>query len=286
MNERDRRRIESAVGEVKQELRRLLTHVQVKDLAFIGNASDVYEWHPSKIVDLDAFLFTQTIGPVVGASILGLRDRLTATLADVDIDFELRIVKGAYKPERDAANDPIVVAHLGIFTEETYCREAAIKRWSWRKYPCEVDATRLARLSPDRPSVGDLRDGPRGVVERLRELRARTTQMTEWTLPDLGQESFDVAADDALFAEICLSAAATSARHHARVLGAAEPDELGNSAFVEWYSRNVLDSESYCELMRRKESARAAGEQPSVHEVRALAIDYLEQLLTVLDSTR
>lgn len=278
-------RVRTAADAVRVGLLGLLDHDGVTDLAFIGTASDRYEWRPSRIVDFDAFVFCERRGPAVGGLLDELRRRLAAALDDLGVDLELRVLRGAYKPDRHDDDRPIVLAHLGVFGEADYLDEPVTKRWAWRKYPCIREPGRLARLCPARPTRDDVLDGPRGIREKLRDLRAGATVMEEWVLPDLALVERVFRDGDAAFTEFCHGAVATGARHHARLLGYPEPDVLGNDDFFPWYDRSVLATESLLPLVDRKRRSRNEGFGALGAGSRPLAIDFLEAVARALRST-
>jgi hypothetical protein len=255
----------------------LLGRGGIMDVAFIGSASGLYGWVPSRIVDFDAFIFAGRLDRTVGCEIQSLERDVRQGCDARGVDFELRIIQGAYKPQRTDADRPIVLAHLGVFDEREYLDESPVKRWAWRKYPCERDTQRLARLAPERPTPGDLLYGPRGIVEKLADLRSGATSMIEWMLPDLHVEVRRFDCDSPVFTEFCHGAAATTARHHARLLDRIEADSMGNSEFFAWYDANVLRTRSLLPLMALKARSRDEGFGPASVS-RELAIDFLEEV--------
>jgi hypothetical protein len=247
----------------------------ILDVAFIGSASSVYQWIPSRIVDFDAFIFVERLDRGAGCEIARLEQDVRRRLDALDVDFELRIIEGSYKPQRTALQRPIVLAHLGVFDEPLYRSSRVVKRWSWRKYPCERDVERLARWCPHKPTPRDLLYDPGGVATMLKDLRRGETTMLEWKLPDLHTEVLRFDCETHVFAEFCHGAAATTARHHARLLNRLEPDRLGNNEFFLWYDANILRTSSLLPLMALKARSRNEG-FGHVSRSRELAIDFLE----------
>ena len=96
--DRDLALVEPATLHVKSKLIAGFNDGVIEDLAFIGNASAVYPWIASLMVDLDVFLFTGRLDPALGHWLIGVREELTTELAARGADFELRIVEGPYKP--------------------------------------------------------------------------------------------------------------------------------------------------------------------------------------------
>jgi hypothetical protein len=264
-----------AVKLLREAILSLLRRGGILDVAFIGSASTVYEWIPSRIVDFDAFIFVDRLDRDAGNEIQRVQEDVRRRLDVLDVDFELRIIEGAYKPQRSALQRPIVLAHLGVFDERLYLNAPVVKRWSWRKYPCEKDVERLDRLCLRKPTALDLLREPSGVADTLNDLRRGTTSMLEWKLPDLHTEELCFDCESHVFVEFCHGAAATAARHHARLLDRDEADRLGNDKFFPWYNENVLRTSSLLPLMELKARSRNGG-FGDVGRSRALTINFLE----------
>jgi len=250
----------------------------VEDLAFIGNASTVYPWEPAMIIDLDVCMFVTHMDETTGRWLQAFANSLEALMENRGIDFELRIIRGPYKPVREDVIRPAMVLHGAVFTEKTYLEEAALMRWGWRKYQCEVDAERLVRLAPQKPNLETLLHGPKGVNERLAAIRKGLIVLQERLLPSLEFVDITFDVDHPLFAEYCLTAGATTARNHARVLGRMEADRLTNQEFFPWYFSNVFASLDLAELVRLKAGVRQTGYKNLMPRVRELAWNYLESL--------
>jgi hypothetical protein len=271
--------VRRAVACLRAELHAALASDAITDLVFIGNSSEVYEWVPSRIVDFDCFAFTGHYGPLAGDALLQVAERTRPGLAALDIDFELRLIKGAYKPDRSAGQHPIVSAHLGLFDDERYLAQPALQRWAWRKYRGVIDPDRVQRLAPPQPTMTDLIDGPRGARERLSQLGEGRTSMTEYLLPTLEERRIDFDESSAQFVEFCYSSAASCARHHARVLGHDQPDRLDNANFFAWYRDSVMDSAALKRLMELKQRSRNDGFAGLGAEPKELAGEFLQQLI-------
>jgi hypothetical protein len=256
----------------------------IQDLAFIGNFSNIYTWSPALMVDMDIFLFVDTMSLTVGHGLLALKNELSSKLTDMEIDFDLRVVEGPYKPPIPVLSRPIIVAHLGVFTEQLYLSEAPLKRWSWRKYSCKREISRLFRLAPEKPDVTEFLNGANGVRQRLRVLRSGRVDMREWILPDFDQILLHVTKAEPNFIECCFAYAASCARHHCRIIGLAEADKLDNQNFTSWYSDNVFASDTFVELMHLKSECRNTGFHISVDKAQTLAIDYIHNLERHLSS--
>lgn len=270
--------IEEAVDLVKAEFVSDVKAGKADDLAFIGNASRIYPWEPCLMVDLDVCLFLGQMDETAGSWLSALRDRLGSIVSRRGIDFELRIIKGPYKPPISALQRPVIVAHLAVFTEERYLEETATFRWCWRKYPCLLDERRLLRLAPQQPSPHKVVSSATGIADRLAVLESGRVVMKEWLLPDFRLVDLEVSARDPNFAEYCFSVATTCARDHCRALGLDEADTLPNRAFFPWYQANVFPSEALDQLLMLKERSRNEGFGESTLQARELAIDYLRAL--------
>ena len=244
----------AAVGILRRATLALLRAGKLSDVAFIGSASSVYEWIPSRIVDFDVFMFVERLSPEVGKQVQCMAEEVKRELDKVNVDFELRIIEGPYKPQRSNWERPIVLAHVGVFDERLYLEAPVVRRWSWRKYSCELDVTRLARLCPQKPTASDLLYGRDGIVDALRDLRRGRTSMVEWKLPDLQTDRLWFDCRSHVFVEFCHSAVATAARHHARLLDKPEADHLSNTEFFPWYDENILKTPSLLTYRELKEA--------------------------------
>jgi hypothetical protein len=229
------------------------------DLAFLGNSSDVYSWTPCFMVDLDVFLFADVLDERLGSWLLDCEARWRAQLGRQCIDFELRIIEGPYKPAIARLERPIIVLHLGVFTELSYLASPPLKRWAWRKYTCLTEPGRLARLASPRPDLTELLSGPKGVDYRLHAIASGTVTMSELILPSFLEEAFSVSLGDLNFVECCFAYALSCARNHGRVLGFGEADSLPNEKYVQWYSENVLGSEHLLQIVQIKARCRNTG---------------------------
>lgn len=252
------------------------------DAVFIGNASSVYHWTPCFMVDMDVFLFVRVLDPHFGRWLLQRSGVWRAALQRLFVDFELRIIEGPYKPAIAKLKRPIIVLHLGVFTESSYLASASVKRWSWRKYKCVAEPDRLARLAPPRPDATELLYGPRGIEYRLNAVASGAVAMRELVLPSFREAMFTVSVDQANFAECCFAYALSSARNHGRVLALTEADTLTNETYFAWYNANILRSESLLELFDIKMRCRNAGFDVEPTLVRSLAVHYLQSLSDTL----
>ena len=276
--------VEAATQHVKRRLLSGLADGTLGDLAFIGNASALYDWVSSLMVDLDAFLFVENLDSTVGSWLVSVRDQLDSELARQGLDFELRIVEGPYKPAIKNLTRPIIVAHLGVFTDATYLAEAPLKRWSWRKYSCQQERDRLARLAPAPPDLNEILNGERGVRHRLYAIRSGRIEMREWRIPDLSETPLFIERDEPNFIECCFAYAANCARHHCRALRSQEADRLGNQEFFPWYKLNVLNSPALSTLMELKERCRNTGFDVDVNHVQGLAVEFMTILEARLEA--
>ena len=278
-------RLIEAVEFVKAGILESLEQSFVLDLAFIGNASSVYPWEPAMIIDLDVCLFVTALDQAAGGWLLDFNRRMRSTLDERGMDFELRIIRGPYKPVRDRIDRPAMVLHGAVFTEAAYLEEAALMRWGWQKYICEVEARRLVRLAPAKPGIAMLLNGAKGVNERLAQIKDGRIVLQERQLPSLKFTELSFASDHPLFAEYCLTAGATTARNHARVIGREEANRLPNEQFFPWYQQEVFASESLAELIQMKSQARQTGYGGLMPRVGLLAEHYLTALRTSLEDS-
>ena len=170
------------------------------------------------------------------------------------------------------------VAHLGVFTEALYVASPALRRWAWRKYVCELDPMRLARLAPPQPSIAEFLTGAKGLRDRRRTLQRGRVEMTEWRLPAMTTVRLIVDQAQPNFVECCFAYAANTARNHARALAHAQADTLGNAEYFSWYYRHVFRSQALLELMALKARCRDTGFDVPVETARELALSYLTDL--------
>ena len=275
--------VRAAAERVKSAFVRGVVSGDIGDVAFIGNASDLYVWVPSRIVDLDVTVFAPRLNRELGLWLLSIRERLHEEVAVDGIDFELRIIRGPYKATPRLSR-PVLVAHVSLFTDEDYVKERALLRWAWRKYPCIAEPARLVRLAPEQPTLEELLDGKGGVNEKLNIIQSGTAPMTESLLPDLKEFCWIVSAGEPLFAEFCLAGTATCARNHGRALGRPEADCLGNGDFAIWYDRTVMKSAELQQVMALKAKVRNNGYEDVLALAPELAIRYLRRLQTALGS--
>ena len=255
------------------------------DLAFIGNSSDVYPWTPCFMVDIDVFLFANILDQRLGGWLLDRAARWRSQLAQQCIDFEARVIEGPYKPAIARLRRPVIVLHLGVFTDLSYLDQSPVKRWAWRKYICVAEPARLARLAPAGPDVTELLIGQRGIKYRLDAIASGNVTMRELVLPSFQEVLFPVSLDEPNFVECCFAYSLSSARNHGRVLGHEEADSLPNETYFPWYNDNVLSSKQLLELLRIKRVCRDIGFAVDPSRVQALAVHYLRSLSETLTGT-
>lgn len=265
-------------ADLKHALTALAGSPPCRDVAFIGNTSGHYGDDLGLMVDFDAFVFTDRLDSALGVPLQELRDSFSARCDAAGVDFELRIVEGAYKPPVTVLPRPFFLAHLGVFTEALYLASPVTKRWAWRKYRCEREPARLARLAPRPPTLAEFVAGPRGLSARREALECGRIEMTEWVLPNLAIRTLVVTAEDPNFIECCFTYAASLARNHARSLRHAEADSLNNAEFFRWYHARVFRSAELGELIALKARCRDVGFDIPVAQARDLAVGYLRAL--------
>jgi hypothetical protein len=252
------------------------------DLAFVGNSSDVYAWTPCFMADLDVFLFADALDERLGRWLLDRAAWWRAQLGQQCFDFELRIIEGPYKPAIARLERPVIVLHLGVFTELSYVAQSPLKRWAWRKYACLTEPGRLARLAPPRPDLTELLSGPKGVEYRLHAIASGSVTMNELALPSFREMTFSVSLDEPNFVECCFAYALSCARGHGRLLAFEEADSLPNETYFQWYSENVLSSGDLLQLLQIKTRCRNTGFDVDKSMVQTLAVNYLRSLSAIL----
>ncbi len=271
--------LESLIAAIKSDLADGVRGSMCTDIAFIGNMSEVYAWSPCFMVDFDAFIFSNALDERLGKWLIDLGARWRAKLANRGIDFELRVIEGPYKPGIKWLQRPVIVLHLGVFTEADYLAQSSLKRWAWKKYTCLSEPARLARLAPrTRPDVAALLSGPRGVEHRLRAIACGCVPMRERVLPSFREQEQFVTLDDPNFVECCFAYTLGSARAHGRVLGFAEADSLPNEKYFVWYADHLLNSADLLDLLEMKSRCRNSGFTIETAKAQTLALGYLNAL--------
>ena len=247
----------------------------IEDMAFVGNSSGIYPWEPAKLVDLDVCLFVRQKDIATGQWLADVRDELKLRIAELDADFDCRIIVGPYKPSLEELERPFIFVHLAVFLESEYKNASRLLRWAWRKYECLVRKDRLNALAPPHVSKDDV---VAKVFTQLEMIERGETTMREWLLPTFAAATIEITADNPNFAEVCFSSVATCMRHHARALGRAEADALENREFFHWYTNNIAPSEALAELAVLKERTRNEGFGAMRVRSRVLAITCLREL--------
>ena len=278
MSEEPGAELDRVSDELKAWFRAFAASPACIDVGFIGNTSGHYPSSLGQIVDFDAFVFVERMDQAAGRPLTDLRDRLTGECDARGIDFELRIIDGPYKPAISRPRRPVFVVHLGVFTEALYLASPPLKRWAWRKYRCEGDPERLARMAPSQQTLVDFIAGPKGLRHRCAAIESGSVDMTEWLLPSLTAVPLLVTPEQGNFVECCFAYAANTARNHARAVGAAEADQLGNEEFFRWYDKAVFRSPELLALMAQKAQSRVAGFELPVGRASELAIAYMRTL--------
>src|SRR5262245_6403826 len=172
--------LRQAIRIAQEKFRAGLGQAGILDVAFIGNTSDVYPWEPAFIVDIDLCLFVHEVDAFLGEWLLATGNEIGTDLDRLGIDFELKVLRGPYKPGSWRLTRPMAIAHVAIFTEASYARASPVLRWAWRKYRCLVEPERLTTYCGEAPGWLDLRE----IVERkLARIQTERIQMTEWKLP-------------------------------------------------------------------------------------------------------
>lgn len=272
----------SQVERIKKAFQAAIIDGSLEDVAFIGNASGLYPWEPGLITDLDVCVFVRERNESVGLWLSRLRKELKESLELEGTQFDIRIVRGAYKHPVSVPERPVIIAHTGVFSEESYLQLTNMLRWAWRKYKCHVEPDRLARLATEKPSVDDFMNGRGGVLQRLQTIRSGQAPMREYVLPHFYEHTWTVALGEPLFAEYCLSAAATCSRNHGRLLERIEADTLSNRDFARWYNQQIFHSDSLVHVFAWKERVRQEGYGQALLQAPALANAYLSALYAYL----
>ena len=268
--------LRQAIRLTQEKFRAGVGQAGILDVAFIGNTSDVYPWEPASIVDIDLCLFVDQMDTSLGEWLLATGNEIGTDLGRLGIDFDLKVLRGPYKPGSWRLTRPMAIAHVAIFTEASYARASPALRWAWRKYRCLVEPDRLMAYCGEAPSWLDLRE----MVERkLTRIKTERIQMTEWKLPTFRKVVLEFDTRHPVFAEYCLASPLICARIHARILGKEEADRLPNREFVIWYRREMLDVVALEDLLLQKDRARQHGYEGLLPTVKDLAVRYFEEFL-------
>lgn len=270
--------LDSISEELKAWFRAFAASPECIDVGFIGNTSGHYPANLGRIVDFDAFVFVERMDQVAGRPLADLRDRLIGECDARGVDFDLRVIDGPYKPAISQPRRPVFVVHLGVFTEALYLTSPPLKRWAWRKYRCEVEPERLARMAPSQQTLSDFIAGPKGLRKRRAAIESGSVEMTEWLLPSLAAVPILVTPEQGNFVECCFAYAANTARNHARAVGAVEADQLSNAEFFPWYDKTLFRSPDLLDLVAQKALSRDAGFGLPVGRARELALSYMRSL--------
>src|SRR5262245_61603407 len=105
---------------VKRVTLTALEQTFIEDIAFIGNASSVYEWTPAPLADIDVCMLCRELTNDAGLWLAGMRDHLARDLEQRGTDFEFRIIDGPYKLTTESSARPTVTLHAAVFTEVEY----------------------------------------------------------------------------------------------------------------------------------------------------------------------
>jgi len=269
-------KLRQAIAQTQDAFRAGIGQAGIKDVGFIGNTSGVYVWEPAQVLDIDVCLFVTKKDAVLGQWLLQQRDHIRSELDRLGIDFELKVLRGPYKPAGWHLARPVAIAHLAVFTEEAYVQEPQALRWSWRKYRCVVEPSRLNSGCGQPPEWLELREM---AARKRARIRAERVQMTEWELPDFTARVWEFDAHHPVFVQYCLTAPLLCARNHGRVLRRPESDSLGNRDYVAWYRRELLASAALDEIQRLNDRARQHGYANLLPQAQSYAETYLEELL-------
>jgi hypothetical protein len=276
---------EEILNRVKQHFARAARRGDVRDLAFLGAASEIYRWRPCQNAEIDVCFLIDDFSERCGGALKDVSDSLCKELTDDGFDYDFRIVRGPYKRTSDDIARSCVVIHAAVFTEEGYKAEAPqLLKWSWRKYSCIVRESFFKECAPERPLIRELLHGKLGIDERIRNIQADNLVLAERSLPSLVWRPLEVPMCDNLFTEYCIAAAADTARNHGRVLGIAEADTMSNEEYFRFYAGKIFQSQEFRELMEIKRVVREQGYRGFGREAKRTAMAYLVALKNSLQS--
>jgi len=211
------------------------------DVALIGSVSGHYGWSESRLLDVDVWVLSDDrIGEPTRAWVAELssaiRDRF-----DSGVRFESRAIDGPYKPDPAPERDTVLL-HLLIDDQSSYRRRSALTRFSWRKYQSMVQADRLLKLSPERPTASDLLSNRWGPISGASAIRDGRVIMEEIDIKNGSASNVAFEEGSFQFREFCTYAVMMGARNRARIEGRPEADLLPNGAFGTWYDQTYADS--------------------------------------------
>lgn len=253
----------------------------IHDIAFIGNTCDVYHWQPGLIIDIDIWLLVKQRDKRVGMWLLNTGRVIERSLKEKNMNFELKIIRGPYKPTPVLITRPEVLAHVSVFIEDNFIRETGTFPWALRKYKCLKEPDRFAKIPYSKPNPGELL---RVIQRKLSRIQDGIIKMTEWRLPNFNRVELEFTVDEPIFAEYCFNAAACCARNHARILNMKEADLLANERFFPWYNENVFHSPTLSDLMALKRKARNFGFAGMTSKARQWAGSYLKSVYEHISS--
>ena len=263
---------------VKHEIRLGIGHNGVIDVAFMGGLSDIYPFRPALNLDFDFLVVAERRDENLGRWLVGLRDWVLERRRRTEIQCDVRVVRGPFKQVPARLESAHVTLHVAVFLEREYPLVTPLLRWAWRKYTCEHERDRLRIAAPPAPpDMLELLEGRGGILRTIHHLQAGAVELSEWLLPHFTEITHCVGVTDPLFTEYCLAKVATIARNHARCLQLAEPDALTNGEFADWYFERILRSDDFRRSMQIKEVVRESGYASAPHDIRDIAIRYLEQ---------
>src|SRR5437588_12071719 len=104
--------LEREIKHIKDVFARAAFDGRVTDVSFIGNASEIYPWEPTPIVDLDICLFVSQRDRRVGLWLSEVRQSLAESMNAKGLDFDLRIIRGPYKQALMSVERPIIIVHM------------------------------------------------------------------------------------------------------------------------------------------------------------------------------
>lgn len=255
-----------------------LQNDQLMDLAHIGNTSEYYNWEPAWVVDVDLWLLIKKMNESIGKYLQTKIDELQNDFKESEVEFELGLVDGPYKPAQKTYKKPVIFLHLLVDTPSSYSQRSKLTRWCWRKYECDNYTKRLAEYSPDQPNMNDLLYCDFGINDCLQKIKQKYFSLTIKELPTFQKNTISFTGEDLLFLEFCFYACLTTARNHARILDYEAPDKLDNAQFFPWYRENIFDSNELSHVYNQKCHARKKGYAKVDQNIHQSALEYLTNL--------
>lgn len=270
--------IRAAVFWLKTTLVEQAKAAGIVDFAVLGNASGRYDWTPSRVADVDLWIFAASFSPPVGFVLNEILQSMRVEWNRKGFSVMWKAVNGPYKPLWYDGQDPIIFIHLIMDTAESMVMRNPFILRSWSKYECAFRRERLVEFDARTLSLDDLRRSERGPLHGQWMLSQQLISYPAFSLPSLERTSFDITLGSPESYELCFYLVGTNARNHARVVGFSEPDHLNHETFGVWYLDHLLKSNHFRDVMDWKIRSRRGEFVVEFEMLRVATMSYLREL--------